>query len=325
MWAEHWHRYHFVLPLIAGKKVLDVGCNDGSLLDFFKKKGTITFGMEPTDAYKDAIANGHHITNDYFSISSANTLLTNKGKMDIITFTNVFAHIENLNEVIQSLKVLMHEETVIVVENHYLGAILEKNQFDTFYHEHPRTYSYNSFTHIAKSLHTQILKVEFPARYGGNIRVYMGKQSTYKGTRFNGDSILLRESKFFGQFDKLNSKIRSWQVVMKNKILAAVKTHGKIKAKAFPARAAILVKLLGLTEGQILCVFEKPGSMKIGHFVPGTRIPILSDDVLVADIQREKFLLNLAWHIGQEIENYLRKIGFKGEMLNILDSDEWLE
>ena len=68
-----------------------------------------------------------------------------KNKIDLITFTNVFAHIDNLNLLILNLKKVLSKNTTIIIENHYMGSVLQKNQFDTFYHEHPRTYSLKSF------------------------------------------------------------------------------------------------------------------------------------------------------------------------------------
>ena len=69
------------------------------------------------------------------------------------------------------VQLLAKTDTVIVIENHYLGAVIDKDQFDTYYHEHPRTYSLNSFVHIGRSLGMQMRDFEFPHRYGGNIRV----------------------------------------------------------------------------------------------------------------------------------------------------------
>ena len=102
-------------------------------------------------------------------------------RIDVITFTNVFAHIEDLPALLSALALLMGEDTILVVENHYLGAVLAKNQFDTFYHEHPRTYSLTSFVHIASSLGRAVAAVEFPSRYGGNIRVTIGKAGKPSG------------------------------------------------------------------------------------------------------------------------------------------------
>ena len=71
------------------------------------------------------------------------------------------------------VKKIIHENGVFVIENHYLLNVIKKTQFDTFYHEHPRTYSFSSFKEIAKSLGMNINKLEFPSRYGGNIRVFI--------------------------------------------------------------------------------------------------------------------------------------------------------
>jgi hypothetical protein len=97
-----------------------------------------------------------------------------------------------------------------------------------------------------------------------------------------------------------------------------VREHGKIAAKAFPGRAAILVELLGLSEHDVECVYEKPGSLKIGHYLPGTRIPIRSDDELFERFENTKVLLNLAWHIPEEIDGYLRKNGYKGQLIHVV-------
>lgn len=123
------------------KQVLDVGCNDGSLLDFFQAAGASTLGIEPTGAHADAKGRGHVIFDDYLNPEVASRIAREHGKPDLIVFTAVFAHIENLEEVLDSLRNLISDTTVLVIKNHYLGGVLESNQFDTFYHEHPRTYS----------------------------------------------------------------------------------------------------------------------------------------------------------------------------------------
>ena len=311
---------------VEKKRVLDIGCNDGSLLDFFAEKGAVTFGIEPTDAYEDAIKKGHTVLNDYLSLVVANDFVTTHGKPDFITFTNVFAHIENLNEVLDSLKVLMGPNTIIIIENHYLGAVLNKKQFDTFYHEHPRTYSYTSFKFMAQSLSLDLLDVEFPSRYGGNIRVFMGKESAAT----SGENSTLRnvedeEKNFINVFLEMSSDVESWMKSKKIQIQELVSQHGKIKAKAFPGRAAILVKLLGLNEQTISAVYEKPGSLKIGHYLPGTRIPIRSDEELFNSPETSAPILNLAWHIPGEIKSYLKANGYRGEVVDILEPRDFLK
>jgi hypothetical protein len=303
------------------KTVVDIGGNDGSLLDFFRKKGASTVCIEPTGAAEDARQKGHQVYQEFFGESVAKAVVAKNGPADIITFTNVFAHIENLSEVIAALKLMMSPTTVLVIENHYLGAILDGNQFDTFYHEHPRSYSYRSFQFIARSLGVELLEAQFPARYGGNIRVFMGVPKPGQAL-IAPDGIEAREAELHHKFDAMQKIADRWMVERRDELLALASKYGKLNAKAFPGRAAILMKLLRLNEDTIATVYEKPGSMKIGHYVPGTRIPIGSDDDLFAIKDKSAPLLNLAWHIPKEIRGYLTANGYDGPVIDILNADE---
>jgi D-mycarose 3-C-methyltransferase len=307
------------LGSLVGRAVLDVGCNDGSLLDKFAAKGARTIGIEPTGAFADAEGRQHLIINDFFSEDTAEQILRSVPRIDVITFTNVFAHIEDLQALLRALSRLMSEDTLLVIENHYLGAVLDRNQFDTFYHEHPRTYSLNSFLHIARTLGREVVDVDFPKRYGGNIRVMLGKPGTASaGTSEHIQSTLRREAAFLDEFAQMRAFIQGWRDEKKAEIQALVQAHGKLLAKAFPGRAAILVALLGLSCDEIECVYEKPGSLKVGHYLPGTRIPIRSDEELFGRLGATKVLLNLAWHIPTEIEAYLTQHGYAGRLVHIV-------
>jgi SAM-dependent methyltransferase len=305
---------------LAGKNVVDIGCNDGSLLNFFRARGAITIGIEPTGAARDARAKGHDVYNAFLSADVSGEIVAAHGKADFITFTNVFAHIEHLGEVFDALRVLMKPETVLVIENHYLGAVLSGNQFDTFYHEHPRTYSLTSFEHVARALGISVLQADFPARYGGNVRVFLGDPDVVKSALPAGPKV--DERQFEDQFAVLAGNMERWRSSKRKFIETYVRQHGALRAKAFPGRAAILITLLGLDENLIASVHEKPGSMKIGHYVPGTRIPILSDDALFAGDLRAP-LLNLAWHIPKEIRSYLAQHHYTGEVIDIIGPEDF--
>jgi hypothetical protein len=310
------------LGSLAGKKVVDVGCNDGSLLDFFKEKRAITIGVEPTAAANDCESKGHVTIKGFLSEGVANAIVAQHGQPDFITFTNVFAHIENLEDVLFALNILIGNNTTLVVENHYLGSILRTSQFDTFYHEHPRTYSYTSFVFIARSLELNLLHVEFPSRYGGNIRIFAGKaQSEPDETRLA--ELAVAEANFGDAFASLERKMMLWREKKGDLLRDMVRRNGGLRAKAFPGRAAILVKLLGLNEESIIAVHEKPGSMKIGHYLPGTRIPIQSDSELFCSAGTSNPLLNLAWHIPEEIRSYLKDHGYRGSVIDIVSDGDF--
>ena len=302
---------------LAGLKVLDIGCNDGSLLTEFAKRGAETYGIEPTDAAEDARAL-HTIHKGFFTRETAHKFVELFGYPEIITFTNVFAHIEDLPGLLEALTVLRTVSTWIVIENHYLGAVLDRNQFDTFYHEHPRTYSLTSFENIAMQLGMAIKEVEFPVRYGGNIRVILAT---------NRDSAKLvtdrpiNENNFGDRLVALDSGVKRWRDRKALAIGNLFVDNGPIPCAAFPGRAAILMRLLGLPGVVFDKVYEKPGSRKIGYYVPGTRIPIASDADFAMNPVRP--VINMAWHIPIEIERNWRLKGFKGPLIPIVDQSDF--
>lgn len=308
---------------LSGKVVLDIGCNDGSLLGFFREKGTHTIGVEPTGAAEDARLAGHDVFADYLSPNLARDVVRTHGYPDFITFTNVFAHIEDLEGVLDSLRILMTNHTVVIIENHYLGSVLDGNQFDTFYHEHPRTYSFKSFSRIAATLGADILGVDFPSRYGGNIRVSFGRNHlTPAPDKERMRELEIREAAFGNEFSALKRNVERWCESKGGEIRSLVAKYGKLRAKAFPGRAAILVKLLDLDEQLILAVYEKPGSLKVGHYLPGTRIEIHSDDELFRLPDQTLPIVNLAWHIPSEIRAYLIEHKYSGPVIDMLSIDD---
>ena len=265
------------LNTLQNLKVLDVGCNDGSLLNFFKEKGSLTFGVEPTKASMDASKQGHKIYNQFFDEKLVENIVKQEGLFDVVVFTNVFAHIDDLKNLLLNTKKVLKKDGLLIIENHYLGSVLKGNQFDTFYHEHPRTYSALSFTHIAKKLGLKLTDLKFTSRYGGNIRVFISNQENNDQDYL--DKIINDEkNNFKNLFRKINKYISNWKVEINYKLKNIIKENGPLVAKAFPGRAAILIRLLGYDKSDISAVYEKPNSLKIDHFVPGTRIPIKSEN-----------------------------------------------
>ena len=116
---------------LKNKIVLDIGANDCSLLNIFKKEGAKTIAVEPTNANKEG-ARVHKKFHNYFTKKVVKEILQIFGKVDFITFTNVFAHINDLKRLIENLKILISKETIIIIENHYLGSVLAKKHLILF-------------------------------------------------------------------------------------------------------------------------------------------------------------------------------------------------
>jgi SAM-dependent methyltransferase len=288
--------------------VLDIGCNDGSLLGIFKNKyECTTIGVDPTEAILESGNKIDYKFNEYFSRSTAEEIKKLPLTVDVITFTNVFAHIENLPELIENLKLLITDSTKLVIENHYLGSILSKNQFDTFYHEHPRTYSLKSFEFMAQTIGLIITDVKFPSRYGGNIRVTMEKN----GNKADLKSFNQLELEFISMFELLQGKYNNWRNESQV-ILSSLLEDGPVYGKALPGRAVMLINSLKIDSRMMPAIFEKPNSPKINNFVPGSKIKILSDNELLK-INPKKMIV-WSWHIIDEIVEYLDKLGYQGEI-----------
>ena len=307
---------------IKGKIILDIGCNDGSLLDEFKKSGAITYGIEPTNAFIQASRKGHKVFNNFFDMKTSMKIKKKLKNIDIITFTNVFAHIENFKELMLSLKNIISKNTLLVIENHYLGEVIKKKQFDTFYHEHPRTYSLNSFYNIAKLLKLNLVSYNFVKRYNGNIRVFIGHQRSSGKKTLNSD--LKKERKFLKFINNFQKKVDLWKHNKSKFFKSLHEKFGPIPAKAFPGRASILINYLGLDNKNISYIYERNQSLKNNKFAPGTNIKIVKEKFFNKSERNKGVILNLAWHISGEIKSYLKtKLKYKGKVINIISKKDF--
>lgn len=299
--------------LIGSKtKVLDVGCNDGSLLKFFKElTGCQTFGIDPTDAIQDAGAWVDYKVQNFFDVSAAKELRDLHGPFDVITFTNVFAHIEDLPALIDALKIVAHDKTIFVIENHYLGSIVKNNQFDTFYHEHPRTYSFKSFVFIAQALGLSVISATLTKRYGGNIRVVIGQTKNSLTDKEVAAEFFSSEQALAHQFQNMQVVYENWRQDAKQKV-KELTLAGGLYGKSLPGRAVMLINALDISSPEMPVVFEKDSSPKNGHYVPGTNIQIHGDSEI--ENYQVNNLIIWGWHISEEIVVYLRKIGFEGAL-----------
>lgn len=303
-----------ILNLNTNDLVVDIGSNDGNLLSNFKDDFRV-LGITPEDIGKIAIKNGIDTILDYFSQSVVNQVLKKKGKAKIITATNVFAHIENIHEVINNIKKLLKNDGVFISESHYLYSLIKNLQYDTIYHEHLRYYSLSSLKYLLKMNNLEIFYAKKIPTHGGSIRVYAAIKGVYP-VNSNVRKLLEEEKETVTNISSFNDfkKRVVFSKIQLYKLLFDIKIKGKIiYGVGAPSRASTLINYVGLDDGIIDAVMEVSSSHKIGNYVPGTLIPILDESKLYKD--QPDFALLLSWHIAKELMPKVKAKGFRGDFI----------
>ncbi|HVT88062.1 MAG TPA: class I SAM-dependent methyltransferase [Tepidisphaeraceae bacterium] len=300
-------------PLTSTDLVVDIGSNDGTLLSNFSGRGPV-HGIEPTNAGKLANERGIQTHISFFNQKAVDFVVGKSGKAKIVTATNVFAHIEDVHEIVKALLNLLKDDGIFISESHYLLPLVDTLQYDTIYHEHLRYYSLTSLSYLLKMHGLEAIHAKNIPTHGGSIRVYAARAGKYP-VRSTVKTILDQEAKELtpaklGEFRSrvVNSKIALYA------LLRDIKAKGqKVYAIGAPSRASTLINYVGLDDGILDCVLEIKGSYKIGKYIPGTLIPVLEESRLFED--QPEYAMLLSWHIAEELIPKLVGRGFKGKFI----------
>lgn len=294
--------------------VVDIGSNDGTLLSNFVKHARV-LGITPENIGKLAIARGIPTILEYFRKKVVEKIKKEHGRARIVTAANVFAHIENVNEVLGNIISLLRHDGVFISESHYLYPLIKTVQYDTIYHEHLRYYSLVSLKYLLKKHGLEIFHIKQIPSHGGSIRVYAAKTGVYKKDK--SVSEMLKKEKDI--VTNMNNLLKFKDKVVLSKLGLQKMLHDLKKKKktifgiSAPSRASTLINYLKLDQDILDCVVEIKGSYKIGKYIPGTLIPILDEQELF-DKQPDYALL-LSWHIAKELMPKLKQKGFKGKFI----------
>lgn len=283
--------------------VLDVGSNDGILLKPFKKLGTKILGVDPaTRIAKIATKDGIETLADYFDQKLAEKIAKKYGHADIITANNVFAHVPEIDEFVLAVKKLLKRDGVFIIEAPYLVDFLEKNLFDTIYHEHVSYLSVKPLTVLFKRFNMEVFDVEKVGSHGGSTRVFVKNSdsnlkvsTSVKEFIDNEEKLGLRKVQTFIQFRKKIEKNK----VQLNKILKKLKKENKkIVGYGAPAKGNTLLNYFKIGP-EILNYIVDDSKYKQGLFTPGTHIPVVSPAKLTSD--KNDYFLILAWNFADPI------------------------
>ena len=313
--AELYQDCRTIVTLGPDDLIVDVGSNDGTLLSNFLNGGHRVRGIEPTLMANLANERGIPTIMAFFGPEPAAKVRAENGLATIVTATNVFAHIEHVHDIVESLVSMLKPDGVFISESHYLMSLIETLQYDTIYHEHLRYYSLHSLKFLLERHGLEVIHAKRIPTHGGSIRVYAAR----KGTRPVRPSVaaILEEERAAGGWSERLVRFKRDVVLSKLALHALLKDLKQSGARIYgvgaPSRASTLINYVGLDDGILDCVLEVKDSYKVGKYMPGTLIPVVDEQRLFDD--QPEYALLLSWHIADELAPKLTAKGFTGRYI----------
>jgi hypothetical protein len=286
---------------------IDIAGNDGALLHEFKQiHDHRVLNIDPAKNLVDICeAKGVRQYTAFWGVSAAQHLITTGWpKADLITATNVFAHVDDVREFMEAVKMVLSDDGVLQLEFPYLIDFIEKGEFDTVYFEHLSYFSIRPLYHLCAEVGLSLMSVSHHHIHGGSVRVTIGRGEP-------DDSVVDYLQKeiaystiepyriFAGKVDKVIARVRAFML-----------SHDNIAAFAASAKGNTLLNCVGPVPVRYI-VDETPE--KIGRFSPGTRIPIVDMATLKSD--PPEYLIILAWNFAEEIMSKCRMKGYRGKFV----------
>jgi SAM-dependent methyltransferase len=289
--------------------VVDIGSNDGTCLDVFKKKGYDVCGVDPADiAVKISREKNIYTIGDFFNEDTVNKIISKFGKVDLVTSQNALAHVDDLKSTFKSISSVLKHNGYFVFEVGYFKNVLEFGNFDTIYHEH---LDYHHGAPLAKylcSIGFDVITINVNQIQGGTLRMLLQK---------SGNGFISKEAKKFLSEER-NSVIynkeflngwsqKVFEICSNINSIIKKETNENIPCFAYgsPTKAVLLLKTSRLSSNEINFVVED-NEFKVGKFLPKNGIQILSVNEL--DFRKSAVIILLAWNFSEDIIQKLKKI-----------------
>jgi len=318
-WLNHVKTYidNVVVRFNLGDQstVVEVGANDGYLLQYIKEKNIPCYGIEPTHSTAVvARKKGIEIIEEFFGEQKARELAGQGRRADLITANNVLAHVENINEFVKSFAILLKPEGVATFEFPHLLNLIEHNQFDTIYHEH---YSYLSLTAVQTIFEANdftVFDVEELSTHGGSLRVYAQRGDTGKQSISNiVNALMAREEKAgirkLEYYQGFQNKAEKVKIDFLDFLIEAKKSKKKVVAYGAAAKGNTMMNFAGIRPDLIAYVVDKnPAKQK--KYMPGSRIPIKEEQYLKND--SPDYVIVLPWNLKNEVMDQLDYVKERG-------------
>lgn len=312
-WSEFADSVVKRLGLGQSDLAVDIGSNVGVLLGAFRRNGLRVQGVDPAaNIVMIAKSNGIETICDFFNEDSVKEIVADKGHASVVTATNVFAHVDDLNAFMLAVSGLLSERGVFIFEAPYFVNLLKHNEYDTIYHEHLSYLSVRPLIPFFRRHGMEVFDIEQRDIHGGSFRVYVGRQGQWpvspevdRLVRAEIETGIYRHEMLdkFSQTVKKNKEDLIW-------ILQSLKHQGKhIVAVSAPAKGMTLLSYCRLDNDVLDFVTEK-SALKIGRFTPGAHIPVMPDSELLT--RQPDYALLLAWNFAEEIMKNLDEFRKRG-------------
>lgn len=293
---------------------VDIGSNDGLLLECYKAEGLRAVGVEPAkNLSKTANENGRTTINRYFDSACVEEIRRRFGRASVISANNVFAHIHDVQSVCQNVRNLMDDQGIFVLEFPYLMTMVEEMLFDMIYHEHLSYISVHAASYLFRQFDLQIFDIDYVPSHGGSLRVYVQKENGGYPISERVGNYLEKEKKggylkfeTYQMFAKRVSDIKKEIVAFVNDI----KSNGKnISGYGAPAKGNTLICYCQLNPSQIDYIVDD-NPLKQNHFTPGSKIPVVPSAYL--NDHPTDYVIIFAWNFAQEIMEKLKHLKDRG-------------
>lgn len=314
-WLAHAKAYALMMinrfGFNAQSQVIEIASNDGYLLQYFKEQGVPVLGIEPT-ANTAAVAKEKGIESvvDFFGVPLANSLVAKGIKADLLLGNNVLAHVPDINDFAGGLKILLNLNGVITFEFPHLLQLIDKNQFDTIYHEHFSYLSLIAVKQIFEHHGMNIFNVEEVTTHGGSLRIFAKHQEDdTKTVSGNVWEMIDKEIKFGLNDLAVYQTYQAKAEKVKNdftRFLVQAKNKGRqVAGYGAAAKGNTLLNFAG-TKKDLLQFVADASPYKQNKFLPGVHIPVFDEQKIKT--AKPDYIVILPWNLKEEISDQLAYI-----------------
>lgn len=283
--------------------VVDVGCNDGTLLEGFAKAGVgRRLGVDPAENLAEAArGRGAEVVTGYFDEALAVRLREAHGPAAAITMTNVFPHVPDLAGLMRALDRLLADEGVIVIEAHYLQDLLDLCAFDTVYHEHVSYWALRPMQRLLAEHGLEVFDVERLPIHHGQLRAWIarkGRQPVAPAVAALARSEAERELETPAPYLALAARIETIKRDLLERIAAVRAEGGQVVGYGAPAKGSTLLSFFDLGPKDLDYIADR-NALKQGRLTPGSHIPIVDPERIFED--QPALVVLFAWNFAEEI------------------------